>query len=79
MGANLLIAGVPAPFEKHILIDKYAGFESVRVTWQRVHHHWWFIEHTRAVLLSRPSAQDKVRAIAALSAQQEEIESHEYD
>ena len=74
VGANLLIASVPAPFEKHIRIDEYEGFESVRV-----HHHWWFIEHTRAVLRSRLSAQDKVGAIAALSAQQEEMELHEYD
>ena len=74
VGANLLIASVPSPFEKHIRMDKYEGFVSVRV-----HHHWWLIEHTHVVLRSRLSAQDKVRAIAALSVQQEEMESHEYD
>ena len=74
MCAKLLIASVPAPFETHFQIDEYDGMESVRVD-----HRQWFIDHTRAVLRSRLAAPDKVRAIAALSAQQAEAEADELD
>ena len=72
-GADLRIASVPAPFENHVRIAEYQGREVVRVN-----HHWWFTEHTRAVLRSRLSAQDKVRAIAALAVQEEEADEYEW-
>ena len=61
--ANICIAMVPAPFEKHYRISEHDGLERVIVD-----VHRWFVDSVRAVLSGTLSADAKVQAIEALSA-----------
>ena len=61
--AEICIATVPAPFEKHFRISEYDGLERVVVD-----EHHWFVDSVRAVLSGTMSADETVQAIEVLLA-----------